>query len=280
VGLGIVSSVTILFVGDVVGKPGRWGVSHLLPKLKAQFKADMTIVNVENSAAGFGCTRKQGQAFLSWGADIMTSGNHIWDRMETQPYLDEEPRLLRPANYPVGNAGVGSQTFINDDGVTFGVLNIQGRVFMAPIDCPFKTADQQIAELRKQTPIIFVDFHAETTSEKQAMGRHLDGRVTAIVGTHTHVQTADDHIMKGGTAYLTDAGMTGPYDSIIGMRPEAAMKRFLTALPERFTVAEFDVRLAAIVVTADAETGMATSIERHLIKVEDDLIPTLHSFKD
>ena len=274
------SSVNILFVGDVVGKPGRWAVHHLLPKLKKQFEADMTIVNVENSASGFGCTRKQGEAFLRWGADIMTSGNHIWDRMETQPYLNEEPRLLRPANYPVGNAGVGSQTFINEQGVTFGVLNIQGRVFMTPIDCPFKTADQQIAELRKQTPIIFVDFHAETTSEKQAMGRHLDGRVTAIVGTHTHVQTADDHILPGGTAYLTDSGMTGPYDSIIGMRHEAAMKRFLTALPERFTVAEFDVRLAAVVVTADLETGMATHIERHLIKVDDDLEPTLHSFKD
>ena len=180
------NSVNILFVGDVVGKPGRWATYHLLPKLKTQLRPDFTIVNVENSASGFGCTKKMGESFLRWGADMMTSGNHIWDRMETQAYLNEEPRLLRPANYPVGNAGVGAQTYVNENGITFGVLNIQGRVFMTPIDCPFRTAQELIAELRKETPIIFVDFHAETTSEKQAMGRYLDGRITAMVGTHTH----------------------------------------------------------------------------------------------
>jgi metallophosphoesterase (TIGR00282 family) len=267
-------------VGDVIGKPGRWVTYHMLPRLKTQFRPDMTIVNVENAAAGFGCTRKMGTAFLRWGADILTSGNHIWDRMETQPYLNEENRLLRPANYPAGNAGVGSQTFINEDGVTFGALNIQGRVYMPPIDCPFKVADQQIAELRKQTPLIFVDFHAETTSEKQAMGRYLDGRVTAMVGTHTHVQTADEHVQPGGTAYITDVGMTGPYDSIIGMRHEAALKRFLTGLPERFKVAEKDVRLAAVLVTANAESGQAERIQRFLFSMDDDVTPSLHGFKD
>lgn len=274
------NSVNILFVGDVVGKPGRWAVYHLLPRLREQFRPDLTIVNVENAASGFGCTKKQGESVLRWGADIMTSGNHIWDRLETQPYLNEEHRLLRPANYPVGNAGVGANTIINENGVTFGVLNIQGRVFMTPIDCPFRVADQQIAELRKQTPIIFVDFHAETTSEKQAMGRYLDGRVTALVGTHTHVQTADECIQPGGTAYLTDAGMTGPYDSVIGMRHEGALKRFLTGLPEKFTVAENDVRLAAVLVTANAESGRAESIRRFMFNLGDTLTPSLQNFKD
>ncbi len=273
-------SVHILFVGDVVGKPGRWATYHMLPRLKQQFRPDMTIVNVENSASGFGCTRKMGDAFLRWCADIMTSGNHIWDRMETQPYLNDENRLLRPANYPKGNAGVGCQTFINEQGMTFGVLNIQGRVFMPPIDCPFAVASDLVAELRKQTPIIFVDFHAETTSEKQAMGRYLDGRVTALVGTHTHVQTADEHVKPGGTAYITDVGMTGPYDSIIGMNYQGALKRFLTALPERFTVAEHDVRLAAVLVTADAETGTATRIQKFMFNLDDGLSPSLKGFKD
>ena len=274
------SQVNILFVGDVVGKPGRWATYHLLPKLKSQFRADFTIVNVENAAQGFGCTRPMGEAFLRWGADIMTSGNHIWDRIETQDYLNAEPRLLRPANYPIGNAGAGAQTFVNEAGITFGVLNIQGRVFMPPIDCPFKVAHELVTELRKQTPIIFVDFHAETTSEKQAMGRYLDGRITALVGTHTHVQTADEHIMPGGSAFLCDAGMTGPYDSIIGMRHEGALKRFLTALPEKFTVAERDVRLAAVVVTADADTGRAEKIQRFLISMDDGATPSLAAFKD
>jgi 2',3'-cyclic-nucleotide 2'-phosphodiesterase len=264
----------------VVGKPGRWATYHLLPKLKAQFRADCTIVNVENAAQGFGCTRPMGEAILRWGADIMTSGNHIWDRIETQSYLQEEPRLLRPANYPAGNAGVGAQTFINENGVTFGVLNIQGRVFMPPIDCPFKVAQELVTELRRQTPIIFVDFHAETTSEKQAMGQYLDGRVTAVVGTHTHVQTGDEQILPGGTAFLCDAGMTGPYDSIIGMKAQGALKRFLTGLPEKFTVAEGDVRLAAVLVTADAETGRAEKIQRFLFSMDEGATPSLQSFKD
>jgi len=272
--------VSILFVGDVVGKPGRWAVYHLLPRLKDQLRPDFTIVNVENAASGFGCTRKMGDNFLRWGADILTSGNHIWDRMETQPYLNDENRLLRPANYPLGTAGVGANTVINENGVTLGVLNIQGRVFMTPIDCPFRAADHHLTELRKETPIIFVDFHAETTSEKQAMGRYLDGRATAMVGTHTHVQTADEHVQPGGTAYITDVGMTGPYDSIIGMRYEGALKRFLTGLPERFTVAERDVRLSAVLIAADAETGRAESIQRFMFTLDDDLSPSLHGFKD
>ena len=275
-----VGDVNILFVGDVVGKPGRWAVYHLLPRLKTQLRPDFTVVNVENAASGFGCTRKMGEAFLRWGADMMTSGNHIWDRLETQPYLNDEPRLLRPANYPVGNAGSGCQTFINPEGVTFGLLNLQGRVYMPPIDCPFRAATELVAQLREQTPIILVDFHAETTSEKQAMGHYLDGRVTAILGTHTHVQTADDHIRPGGTAYISDVGMTGPYDSIIGMRQEGALKRFLTGLPERFTVAEHDVRLAAVMVTADSETGTATRIQRFMFTLDDGLSPSLHAFKD
>lgn len=263
-----------------MGKPGRWAVYHLLPRLKQQLRPDLTIVNVENAASGFGCTRKMGDNILRWGADIMTSGNHIWDRMETQPYLNDEHRLLRPANYPDGNAGVGANTVINENGVTFGVLNIQGRVFMTPIECPFRTADRLIAELRKETSIIFVDFHAETTSEKQAMGRYLDGRVSAVIGTHTHVQTADEHIKPGGTAYLTDVGMTGPYDSIIGMRHEGALKRFLTGLPERFTPAEGDVRLAAVMITVNVETGLAQDIKRYMFTLEEDLTPTLRGFKD
>lgn len=274
------NQVNILFVGDVVGKPGRWAVYHLLPKLKSQLRADCTIVNVENSAQGFGCTKPMGEAILRWGADIMTSGNHIWDRMETQDYLNAEPRLLRPANYPIGNAGTGAQTFVNENGITFGVINLQGRVFMPPIDDPFRVAHELVTEMRKQTAIIFVDFHAETTSEKQAMGRYLDGRITALVGTHTHVQTADEHIMPGGTAFICDAGMTGPYDSIIGMKYEGALKRFLTALPEKFTVAERDVRLAAVLVTADADTGRAEKIQRLMISMDEGASPTLAAFKD
>ena len=258
----MVNQVNILFVGDVVGKPGRWATYHLLPKLKSQFRADFTIVNVENAAQGFGCTKPMGEAFLRWGADIMTSGNHIWDRLETQDYLNAEPRLLRPANYPIGNAGAGAQTFVNEAGITFGVLNLQGRVFMPPIDDPFKVAHELVTELRKQTPIIFVDFHAETTSEKQAMGRYLDGRITALVGTHTHVQTADEQIFPGGTAYLSDAGFTGPHESVLGREIEPVIKRFVTNMPQRFEVADGRIMLHGAVVEIDAVTGRALGIWR------------------
>jgi metallophosphoesterase (TIGR00282 family) len=254
--------VRILFIGDIVGRPGRELVRQGLQAIVEHHQIDLVIANAENSAAGFGITREIGDQLLDWGVDVMTSGNHIWDKKEALDYIGAEPRLLRPANYPAGAPGNGSYLARTRDGRTAGVVNIMGRVFMLNIDDPFAVVLREIEALKQRTRIIFVDFHAEATSEKIAMGWHLDGRVTAMVGTHTHVQTADERILPKGTAYLTDVGMTGPHDSIIGVEIAAALARFLTALPQKFETATANPRLNAVIVDADEQTGRATSIER------------------
>jgi metallophosphoesterase (TIGR00282 family) len=254
--------VRLLFIGDIVGRPGRDLVRHGLAGLTAHHAADLVIANVENAAAGFGVTREIGDEFLAWGIDVMTSGNHIWDKKEALAYIGTEPRLLRPANYPSGAPGAGSYLAHTSDGRSVGVVNVMGRVFMPLVDDPFAVVLREIDALKRRARIVFVDFHAEATSEKTAMGWHLDGQVTALIGTHTHVQTADERILPQGTAYLTDAGMTGPCDSVIGVEVEAALGRFLNGLPAKFDTATANPRLHGVLVEADEATGRAVRIER------------------
>ena len=254
--------VRILFIGDIVGRPGRDLIKQGLPSLIDHHEIDFVVANAENAAAGFGITREIGDQLLELGVDVMTSGNHVWDKKEALDYIGVEPRLLRPANYPAGAPGNGRYLARTRDGVSVGVVNVMGRVFMLNIDDPFTGVLRQIDELKSRTRIILVDFHAEATSEKLAMGWHLDGKVTAVVGTHTHVQTADERILPKGTAYLTDVGMTGPHDSIIGVDIDAALGRFLTALPQRFETATGNPRLNAVLIDADEQTGRAIDIER------------------
>jgi 2',3'-cyclic-nucleotide 2'-phosphodiesterase len=254
--------MTILFIGDIVGRPGRDLVQKGLRALIEHYDVDLTIANAENAAAGFGLTRDIGETLLEWGIDVMTSGNHIWDKKEVLEYIGVEPRLLRPANYPAGVPGRGSCVAQTRDGRAVGVINVMGRVFMAPLDDPFAVALREIDAVRHRARIIVVDMHAEATSEKIAMGWHLDGRVTAVIGTHTHVQTADERVLPGGTAYLTDAGMTGPHDSIIGMEKEPSLARFLNGMPAKFEPASGNPRLNGAVIEADDKTGRATTITR------------------
>src|SRR5690349_6811630 len=232
-----IDMIRLLFIGDIVGRPGRDLVRQGLRGLVEHHQIDLVIANAENAAAGFGITREIGDQLLDWGVDVMTSGNHIWDKKEALDYIGTEPRLLRPANYPAGAPGNGSYLARTRSGVPVGVVNVMGRVFMLNIDDPFAIVSREIQALRERTSIVFVDFHAEATSEKLAMGWYLDGKVTAVVGTHTHAQTADERILPKGTAYLTDVGMTGPHDSIIGVEVEPALARFLNALPTRFETA-------------------------------------------
>jgi metallophosphoesterase (TIGR00282 family) len=261
--------VRILFIGDIVGRPGRELVRRGLATLVDHNQIDFVIANAENSAAGFGITREIGEQLLDWGVEVMTSGNHIWDKKEALNYIGIEPRLLRPANYPAGVPGNGSYLARTRHGESIGVINIMGRVFMLNIDDPFTVVEREIDKLRDRTRTIFVDFHAEATSEKIAMGWHLDGKVSAVVGTHTHVQTADERILPKGTAYLTDVGMTGPHDSIIGVEIEPALGRFLNALPARFETATGNPRLNAVVIETDPATGLAVDIERLSVGVDD-----------
>jgi metallophosphoesterase (TIGR00282 family) len=261
--------VRILFIGDIVGRPGRELVKRGLGAIVEHEAIDFVIANAENAAAGFGVTREIGDHLLEWGVDVMTSGNHIWDKKEALDYIGTEPRLLRPANYPAGVPGNGSYLARTRGGETIGVINIMGRVFMLNIDDPFAVVVREIEAMRQRTRTIFVDFHAEATSEKIAMGWHLDGRVSAVIGTHTHVQTADERILPKGTAYLTDVGMTGPHDSIIGVEIEPSLGRFLNALPAKFETATANPRLHAVIVETDAPTGRATEIERLSLGVDD-----------
>ncbi len=261
--------IRLLFIGDIVGRPGRDLVRHGLQAIVERHQIDLVIANAENAAAGFGITREIGDHLLEWGVDVMTSGNHIWDKKEALDYIGAEARLLRPANYPAGAPGNGSYLARTRDGRSVGVVNVMGRVFMLNIDDPFTSVLREIEALKQRTRIIFVDFHAEATSEKIAMGWHLDGKVTAVIGTHTHVQTADERILPKGTAYLTDVGMTGPHDSIIGVEIEAALGRFLTALPAKFDTATGNPRLNAVIVEADEATGRATDIERLSLSADD-----------
>jgi metallophosphoesterase (TIGR00282 family) len=260
----------ILFIGDIVGRPGRELVRRGLAALVEHHRIDIVIANAENAAAGFGITREIGDEILEWGVDVMTSGNHIWDKKEAIDYIGAEPRLLRPANFPAGVPGNGSYLARTTEGQTVGVLNAMGRVFMLNLDDPFAVVRREIEAMRQRTRVIFLDFHAEATSEKMAMGWYLDGQVTAVVGTHTHVQTADERILPKGTAYLTDVGMTGPHDSIIGVEIQPALGRFLNGMPARFETATANPRLNAVVVEADPRTGLATDIER-LSYSQDDL---------
>ncbi|MGE5358733.1 MAG: TIGR00282 family metallophosphoesterase [Bacteroidales bacterium] len=252
----------ILFIGDIFGRPGRDLVRHGLDALVEETGADAVVANVENAAGGFGITREVGDAIAGYGVDVMTSGNHVWDKKEALDYIGAEPRILRPANYPAGVPGRGSYVARLSNGHTLGVINLMGRVFMHAIDDPFAVAVAEVEAIKRQARVIMVDFHAEATSEKIAMGWHLDGRVAAVVGTHTHVQTADERVLPGGTAYITDVGMTGPYDSIIGSEKQAVLTRFRTGLPTRFEPATGDPKLHAVVIDADDETGRARSIKR------------------
>ena len=254
--------MNILFIGDIVGRPGREAVRKGLRAVVHRHDVDFVIANAENSAAGFGITKDIGDALLDMGVDVMTSGNHIWDKREVLDYIAAEPRLLRPANYPAGVPGRGSYVATSGDGRAVGVINVMGRVFMPPVDDPFAVVLKEIDAIRQRARVIFVDFHGEATSEKIAMGWHLDGKVTAIVGTHTHVQTADERILPKGTAYLTDVGMTGPHDSVIGVVTEAALGKFLNGMPARFDTATANPRLNAVVIDVDDETGHALDIER------------------
>lgn len=254
----------ILFIGDIFGQPGRRIVKEILPGLVAEFTPDLILANGENAAAGFGITPAIVEELLDLGIAVLTSGNHIWDKREIQPYLNEheDGRLLRPANYPSPSPGSGVYTGRTTAGVGYAVINLQGRVFMPPIDCPFRTADRILAELPQDVKIRVVDFHAEATSEKVALGWYLDGRVTALLGTHTHIPTADEYVLPKGAAYLTDLGMTGPYESVIGVDKAAIIQKFLNQIPLRFEVAKGDVRLNGALIEADPETGRAISIQR------------------
>ena len=256
----------LLFIGDIVARPGRDLVRRGLPSIVQRHAIDVVIANGENAAGGAGITREITNDLLKAGIHVLTSGNHIWDKREVVDFIADEPRLIRPANYPTGTPGSGSIVWRTDDGVGVGVVNVMGRIFMAPLDNPFEIVRQHIARVREAgASVIVVDFHAEATSEKLAMGWYLDGEVTAVIGTHTHVQTADERLLPGGTAYLTDVGMTGPHDGVIGMERTGAIARFTSALPSRFDAATGDPRLHGVIITADPATGRANAIERLMV---------------
>jgi hypothetical protein len=258
--------MTILFIGDIFGSPGRRIVADHLTDLVRRHQVELVIANGENAAAGFGLTPRVTEELLDLGIDVLTSGNHIWDKKEIVPYIGAQPRLLRPANYPDGTPGTGCYRGATRAGIPYAVLNLQGRTHLPNIDCPFRKADALLAALPPETRIRIVDFHAEVTSEKIGFCWHLDSRVTAIIGTHTHVPTADERVSAGGTACLTDVGMTGPYDSVIGADKQAALGRFLHAIPHRLEPASGDVRLAAALIEADPATGRALSIRRLMLQ--------------
>ena len=253
--------MNILMVGDVFGESGRAALAKHLPALRQQHAIDFCVVNIENAANGFGVTPLIARQALEQGADVLTSGNHIWDKKEIVEYITKENLLLRPANFPAGTPGVGYVT-IKAGPHKVAVLNLMGRVFMLPIDCPFQKANEIVPELRKETPIVLVDMHAEATSESVAMGWHLDGRVSAVVGTHRHVQTADERVLPGGTAYITDLGMTGPTDGVIGVDRELILQRFLSQMPIRFEPAKGPAALHGVIIVVDPDTGRASDIRR------------------
>jgi len=251
----------VLFIGDIVGKSGRTAVKALLPAVVSRYKIDFVIANGENAAAGFGITEPVAEELFSMGVDVITSGNHIWDKKEAIAYLSKENRVLRPLNYPPGVPGYGS-VVSGIRGLKIGVLNLSGRVFMAPIDCPFRTGIAEIERLRLETNCIVVDFHAEATSEKIAFGYFVDGKVSAVLGTHTHVQTADEKVLPGGTAYITDAGMTGPAESVIGIEKGQIVERFLLQMPRKFETAAGTAIFSAVAVEIDDKTGRSLAIQR------------------
>ncbi|HOX16412.1 MAG TPA: TIGR00282 family metallophosphoesterase [Smithellaceae bacterium] len=259
----------ILFIGDIVGKPGRRAVKEILPSLIGNREIDLVIANCENAAAGFGVTRDVVEELYDAHIDILTSGNHIWDKKEVLGFIEDYETLLRPANYPGLVPGKGSVLLPTAAGDYVGVLNLAGRIFMQPIDCPFVTAKKEIVRLKAKANVIIVDMHAEATSEKKALGWYLDGEVSAVLGTHTHVQTADDEVLPGGTAYISDVGMTGPFDSVIGIKKDTIIEKFLTQVPNRFDVAKGDVRLQGVLMDIDAQSGRANAIERISVKLKE-----------
>jgi metallophosphoesterase (TIGR00282 family) len=259
--------VGILFLGDIIGHPGRRALHRFLPGLVKKYAPAVVIANGENAAGGVGITEEIGRELLLH-IDVLTSGNHIWDKKDSLPYLEREPRLLRPANYPRENPGRGTYVFQETSGLKIAVLNLQGRVFMDAIDCPFRRADEEIEILRRETRVIFVDFHAEATSEKQALGWYLDGRVSAVIGTHTHVPTGDEKILPGKTAYLTDAGMCGGYASVIGIKREQAVQKFLTGRPQRFEPSKEGLMMSSVFIEVDAGSGRALQIRREILVEE------------
>jgi 2',3'-cyclic-nucleotide 2'-phosphodiesterase len=265
----------VLFIGDIVGSPGRQIVRDRLADIVAQRHIDLVIANGENSASGFGITPRLAQELLAMGIEVLSGGNHSWDRKEITEFMPHEPRLLRPANFPEGNPGSGLYIGTAKNGVKYAVLNLQGRVFMTPIDDPFRKADCELAKLPQDVAFVLVDMHAETTSEKLAMGWYLDGRVTAVVGTHTHVATADEHVLPGGTAFICDVGMTGPHGGVIGMEKGAIIQKFLDGVPTRFEVASGDVQMNSVVIETDDAAPRnalgrfrARSIERLRLRID------------
>lgn len=252
----------VLFIGDIFGEPGRRALARAVPRLVAQRQIDIVIGNGENAAGGFGITPELAEELFDLGLAVITTGNHAWDKKEIVDYFPREPRLLRPANYPDGVPGHGSVVVESASGEQLGVLQLMGRAYMPTVNCPFQVARKEMAALKKQTSAVIVDMHAEATSEKMAMGHYLDGEAVAVVGTHTHVQTADDQILPKGTAYITDIGMTGPLHSVIGVKKELAIEKFLTGMPRRFEVASGPAVFCAVLVEVDARLGKALSIER------------------
>jgi len=252
----------ILFIGDIVGSPGREAVKKLIPQLKKEYQLNFVIANAENAAGGSGITARVAAELFDSGVNVLTSGDHIWKKPEIFEIIDKEERILRPINFPEGAPGRGKAIFKADDGMKIGVISVQGRVFMEALECPFRRSREAEEELSGQAKAIVVDIHAEATSEKIALGWYLDGKVSAVLGTHTHVQTADEKILPAGTAYITDVGMTGAVDSVIGRRIEDVLQRFLTSIPTRFEVAQENVQLQGVVLDIDEHTGKANSIVR------------------
>lgn len=257
----------ILFIGDIVGAPGRRVIKELLPKIKKKESIEFVVANAENAAGGSGLTPTIAEELFGYGIDVLTSGDHIWKRKEIVEVLDSNPYILRPLNYPENVPGRGFCLFKTEKGIKVGVINLVGRVFMETVECPFRMGMRQIEELRKKTHLIIVDIHAEATSEKIALSYYFDGLVTALCGTHTHVPTADEKVTENGTAYITDVGMTGPHKSVIGRRPEQILTRFITQLPTRFQMAEEDLRLQGVVLDVDEKIGKASSIKRVEMKL-------------
>ncbi|MCL5986975.1 MAG: TIGR00282 family metallophosphoesterase [Actinobacteria bacterium] len=258
----------VLFFGDIIGRPGRRALSQKLYQIKNECSADFVIANGENAAGGIGITPAIADEVFTMGIDVLTSGNHIWNKKEIYQYLDSKQRLLRPANYPPGNPGNG-MIVLNKDDVELAVMNLCGRVFMDQLDCPFRTADRLLDDISGRTQCVLVDIHAEATSEKLALAWYLDGRVSAVLGTHTHIQTSDERILNKGTAYITDVGMVGPRDSVIGVEVEDIVERFLTLRPVSFNVAKKNIWMDYVVVEIDEESGSSTSICRYSIPLED-----------
>jgi metallophosphoesterase (TIGR00282 family) len=254
--------INIFFVGDIVGKPGLTLTSNLLKQYLKKFEVDLCIANGENVTDGKGISDEDAKVLFDLGVGVITTGNHLWDRWQSRTLLSKEHRILRPLNYPRENAGTGLITADLKEKGMVGVVNLQGRTVMTPIDDPFRAADWAVSKIEPTTKVIVIDMHAEASAEKLALAWHLDGRVSAVLGTHTHVPTADARILPNGTAFITDVGMTGPYESVIGMRKEVAIKRFMTSTPHKFEMATHDVRLCAVLVVIDRQSGKATSIEQ------------------